>query len=473
MIPTAASLESPWVHIAVHKGARELDAKVWLAMSLVARGFNVVIGRTGAIRNLVEELPRGIYCDVRILKTRKWVFETFRRYGNKVVAFDEEATSFPDEEHYRTNLVCPDALDLCEAVFCWGPYHASAVRKALSSDRAGIVQLTGHPRFDVLREPLRAFYEHPVQELKRRHGRFFLMNSNAGGWVLDGKLEGTWKNYVDRKILKDTPEERKKFCDKYEFRRERQRNMASLAAAVARAFPTHRLVIRPHFTETRAQWTNWLPADLTNITIEHAGSAVPWMLAAEAVIHNSCTTGTEAFLADVPVLAFRPIRNDRYDAALPNALSVEAGSEHEAIAFLGEISRGDRDRVERARGTQGELFDAVMSGRVGPLASERIADVLQGLAFDDPANEDRAARLLGLRAQKRHLRSVKRRLDSMLGRARTRGVQETEIVTANVRDRVRRFGRIMGGTLPEVKEIGGEVFVVMSNSGSDNGWSKR
>lgn len=235
--------------------------------------------------------------------------------------------------------------------------------------------------------------------------------------------------------------------------------MSDLAAAVARAYPDIKLIIRPHFTETDAQWKRWLPAGLGNIQIEHSGSAIPWMLASQAVIHNSCTTGTEAFLADVPVIAYRPVRDDRYDAELPNRLSVEVRNETEAISFLGGILTDATKPMESGEEARNQLFDSIMSGRTGPSAAERITNELERLAFADGSNEQRVDHLLRKARRAKHGRAIKRRLDKLLGRARARGVRETEIVAADIRERIGKIRPFCNGARSIcVEEIAGEVF---------------
>ena len=188
------SLERPWVHLAVHKRVRELDAKLFLALGLVLRHFNVVIGRTGKLRPLAARLPKGTYCDIRVLITRLEVFKHWRSLDHKIVALDEEATSFSNKELYQARFISTDVVSLCEAVFSWGPYHSSTLQGVVQNEPGSVVRETGHPRFDMLREPVKNFYQKQENAIHAEYGKFFLINSNAGGWIIAGDRQ-RWRHH--------------------------------------------------------------------------------------------------------------------------------------------------------------------------------------------------------------------------------------------------------------------------------------
>ncbi|WP_170263694.1 surface carbohydrate biosynthesis protein [Blastochloris sulfoviridis] len=455
--------DAPWVLITVHKQARELDSKLWLAATLIRDGFNVVIGRTGALRALAERLPRGIYMDFRFVGTRKPVFEIYRAAGHKVVCFDEEATSFHDKDHYRTNLVSPEALSLTEAAFCWGDFHADVLRSALPEAMHGLVQITGHPRFDMLRHPLRGAYQALADELRATYGRFFLVNSSTGGWILEGQVDARWRSYVDRGIVRDVPTEKEKFYAQYHYRLDKHRYMVALIEAAARALPDHKIIVRPHFTEREASWLASFETVPENVLILHSHSSVPWMLAAEAVIHNSCTTGTEAFLAEVPVISYRPVKHPDHEPYLPNALSLEVEDEAEAVDLLRAVAAGERDRLQVGRAEREAIFDRMMYGRTGPFASVRIAAVLRDIAFTAPDSPERLRRLLKKGARTQPLRAIKRAIDMARGRQRSRGTQETEITCSTMRKKMQSILAHCDAHHPPIviREVAGEVFVVV------------
>ena len=66
----------------------------------------------------------------------------------------------------------------------------------------------------------------------------------------------------------------------------------------------------------------------------HEGDVVPWLSGADAVIHNSCTTGLQAYLLGKPVISYMPVAFDKYDQYLPNALSDKVQSIEELIGHI-------------------------------------------------------------------------------------------------------------------------------------------
>jgi hypothetical protein len=93
----------------------------------------------------------------------------------------------------------------------------------------------------------------------------------------------------------------------------------------------------------------------------HEGSAIPWILGADAVVHNSCTTGVEGFLLDRPTVAYVPVRSKTYDSLLPNSVSRLANTPQELIEFVVEAAR-HRGRVSRGKYRQSSNgFSSAMS----------------------------------------------------------------------------------------------------------------
>ena len=57
----------------------------------------------------------------------------------------------------------------------------------------------------------------------------------------------------------------------------------------------HQIIIRPHPSESHDPWRQ-LAAELPNVSVVYEGNVAEWLLAAELLIHNNCTTGVEAYL---------------------------------------------------------------------------------------------------------------------------------------------------------------------------------
>ncbi len=69
--------------------------------------------------------------------------------------------------------------------------------------------------------------------------------------------------------------------------------------------PDHNIVIRPHPSERFEPWVERY-AGCDRFHIMRAGNNLAWIMAAELVLHTSCTTGSEAALMERPVISLVP-----------------------------------------------------------------------------------------------------------------------------------------------------------------------
>jgi hypothetical protein len=106
---------------------------------------------------------------------------------------------------------------------------------------------------------------------------------------------------------------------------------------------------------------------------------IPWLLACDALIHNTCTTAVEGFILDRPVLAYAPEKMAHFDDELPNALSTRVSSVAELVSALREILAGNTTIPDLERKKQ--RLENHITALDGPLASERIVEVLEELGY--------------------------------------------------------------------------------------------
>ena len=111
------------------------------------------------------------------------------------------------------------------------------------------------------------------------------------------------------------------------------------------------------------------------------GNVIPWLMAAKALIHNGCTTGVEAFVMRVPAISYRATVNDYYDYGfyqLPNRLSHQCFDFEGLRETLEKILAGD---LGATNGNERQsLIDHFLAARSGPLACERIVDILENIS---------------------------------------------------------------------------------------------
>ena len=147
-----------------------------------------------------------------------------------------------------------------------------------------------------------------------------------------------------------------------------------------KAFPDHKLVVRPHPTENQDIYRQ-IAGRCKGVVVTNEGNVVPWLMATRAVIHNGCTTGVEAFLMGVPAISYRPHINETIDNGfyrLPHLVSYQCFNFEELRDTLEDILSG---RLGAVNGDQRRsVIDESLAAQDGALACERIVDVLEQIS---------------------------------------------------------------------------------------------
>ena len=181
------------------------------------------------------------------------------------------------------------------------------------------------------------------------------------------------------------------------------------------------------------------------MTVTNDGAAVPWLLAADVVIHNGCTTGLEAYLLERPVLCFQPITDPEFDLDLPNGVSEPAGSISELLALTAAILRDGSNEREDAR--KQALVRRHVEALDGPLACERILDAIERhLRLDPVPPPPRAERRAAIwRAWKR---SITKRVNALFPSSKNATwytqMRFGDLGAADLGSRIETFAALLG-----------------------------
>ena len=371
--------------IPVENQVRELDPKLLLGCIAARRGFPVYIGSRREIHFHIPDFPRGIYLSKSMTGASDLMFRIMRALGHRIVAWDEEAlVHLPDDIYYSRRL-SPEAMAHVSNFFAWGEDNAALWRRYPQMPANASIHVTGNPRNDLLRPEMHAYYEAEVAKIRAAHGKFFLINTNfnhVNGFTPVQNLfrpsagdgapppfgraaKGMTRDYAEG--LRDLKEA--VFSDFQE-----------MIPKLDRAFPDHNIVVRPHPTENPEVYRT-IAQRCQRVIVTNEGNVVPWLLAAQAVIHNGCTTGVEAFVMRVPAITYRASKNEAYDFGfyrLPNTVSQPCFNFDELQSTLQQIAEGTFHPDESAERRQ--IVADCLAAVEGPLACERMVDVLEQMA---------------------------------------------------------------------------------------------
>jgi surface carbohydrate biosynthesis protein len=365
-----------WLILPVETKARELHAKMLLALIAAERGWGVLIGNKSALRSAQADLPRGTFLEKGVAPATTATIKFARSVGNRVSALCEEGLLYLSQEDYGQRRLAPQSVAALDFFFAWGARQADDVVAVMERDRDKVV-ISGNPRLDLLRPEWRGIFDKSARAIRDRFGPTILVNTKfalvnnavreirdytdhlkAAGKIKSKEHEQLWRRYaaVQQRVLPC-------FLD--------------LLPILSKEFPDHTIIVRPHPSERDEPWIK-KAAGLPNVRATYGGNVHEWILAADAVIQNNCTTGIEAFLLDKPTISYRPFKDDGVELELPDRVSLKAQTAEELVLLVHGIVNlemsSDEDRsMKRAFARQ---YIANIDGR---LACDTIMDSMERL----------------------------------------------------------------------------------------------
>ena len=445
--------KKPVLLIPVENQVRELDAKLLLACIAARRGLTSIMGPKRELETRIASFPRSVYVAKSMVLGHKKFLQIASELGHTNVAWDEEALVHLPAETYFSRRLSPEAIAHVSHLFAWGEDNAELWRKYPDLPAGMPIHITGNPRNDLLRPEIRVYYEKEVNEIRSTYGNYILINTNFNH--VNAYLPG--RNLF---VPPENPGEEPKFGQAARgmardyaeglrrFKQATFEGFQKLIPALEKAFPSHTIIVRPHPTESHEAYLQ-IAEQCERVEVTNRGNVVPWLMAAQALIHNGCTTGVEAYVMRVPAISYRVTIDKRYDEgfyALPNQLSHQCFNISEIQQTLGKILAGE---LGAAGGDERlSLIDHHLAGIKGPLACDRLVDVLEKIVadlskFPGPPIWGRLG--IWYKATKRGRRKrVKYRAEHSDGLVEFQRHKYPEIDIEDFRSRAARFQQVLG-----------------------------
>jgi surface carbohydrate biosynthesis protein len=370
--------------IPVENQVRELDPKLLLACIAAQRGFPSYIGSRREFHFEITSFPRGIYLSKSVTGASDMMFRIMRHLGHEIVAWDEEALVHLPAETYYSRRLSPAAMENVTRFFAWGEDNAELWRQYPQLPKDAVIDVTGNPRNDLLRPELHAYFDREVAKIKEEYGDFILINTNFNHVNAFTPVQNLFQPV-------GTPGETPKFgraakgmsrnyaeglrAHKQSIFKDFQRMIPELD----KALPDYHIVVRPHPTESQKIYHD-IATRCKRVRVTNEGNVVPWLLAARALVHNSCTTGVEAYVMRVPAITYRASVDETYDFGfyrLPNLISHTCFNIEELKVTLKKILRGELGPADGDDRKQ--LIERYLAAHDGPLASERMLDAIEDI----------------------------------------------------------------------------------------------
>ena len=313
--------------------SREFDARLLHAAFALQGGWRVILGSKTLINRSLWRLPRGVYLFSTVGRGRIRNARWLKRMGFASQGWDEEGLVYGDRALYRRQRLYAPTMALVDQLFAWGEESATDMR-LVAGEAGKEVEVAGNPRLDLLHPKLRALHEPKARTLRERYGPFILITTNLS-WANPHVIPPE-----QRDLHGDEPPQGREGEFSYlQYQKRMLEAFMQAVPAIARAFPRHRLIIRPHPVEKVETWKR-AAATLPNVEIVREGPVLDWTLAAETLIHSNSTTGLEARLLGKHPIAYVPFESPRHESPLPNGVSLQAHDETALLQTLEDVLHG-------------------------------------------------------------------------------------------------------------------------------------
>jgi hypothetical protein len=238
--------------------------------------------------------------------------------------------------------------------------------------------LAGNPRIDLLDKRFRGVFKKDVEKITKQYSPYLLVNTNFSSYthtigpeavIQRLKAKGTIKTAEEEEFYRGRSLNRKKLFHEF----------VLLLESLNSSLTDYNIILRPHPSEDISLWQDSV-SHMKRVKVIREGSAIPWVIGSELMIHNDCTTALEASILGKDVISFRPTANNPYESEL----AVSFGVSTETIDDLSEAIDGILNKNDKAESTTNSIghenLKKYISSIDSKLASEVIVDNLDLLS---------------------------------------------------------------------------------------------
>jgi surface carbohydrate biosynthesis protein len=333
--------------------SRELDFRLFLASLFAREQVRIWIGQSRAIYGAATCMEGGLYVGKNIFGLPPNItwhrYHNLKKHGFRFIHLDEEGAIYRGgPESWRQELrrrFDPTQLAAEDYICTWGDFQRDFYRSLNPACRDNI-RTTGHPRFDLYKPGYREYYAPEAAKLRERYGDFVLINSNLHRVNHHNGLNRVFSERLGY-YAKDA-QKRTAFFERWQHLTQTHVSFVRLINRLSIEFPHINIVVRPHPSENKGFY-KVVFGEVSNVHTVREGSVGAWLLACRAMIHDGCTTGLEAHLAQRPIINFKPVADEKHDAFIPNLFGERCVAEDQVVAHLKEILNAADGQENEAR----------------------------------------------------------------------------------------------------------------------------
>lgn len=325
----------------VETANREFDYRLFLAVLHAHADNQIFIGQHDILFDVATRMKGGVYFGKHIFRsyfpTDVSRYERIKKNGFVYVNLHEEGAIFPGEADFWRHLLDLQldtrVLDPTDHICTWGEFQRDHYLRK-SPPNPDHVHATGHPRFDMYKQPYRQLFEPDAKKLRERFGNFILVNTNMTTANYAAGRRDTFLTYAG--WPSSSASERLSFIGYWAHTTAILTHFVKLVFRLSIERPDLTVIVRPHPTEDMDFYRDAF-VHLPNVKVIYDGPVSPWILASRAMIHDGCTTGVEGFLLGTPTINFKAIEDPKHDLFLPNRLGWRCETEADVLAAIDRV----------------------------------------------------------------------------------------------------------------------------------------
>lgn len=306
------------IYLVLEVKQREIDSRIIFSLKAANLGYSVVFCKKAYLEQKIKYFQKGVIILKSIgTKNHNFILKA-KKYGHKICSFDEEGLLFHNPEYYCKKRIPEKCLSELDLFFSWGEHDKNAIIKLYPNYHEKIKEV-GNCRIELLKYPLNEIYKNQGNEIKKRYGKFVLVNTKFGyaGFTPAEKKFNIVDSFI--KVLAIDETEKKFHQYILESQVKRRDDLINLFLIFEKKNNDIKFLVRPHQSEKITFW-NEIENKLKNVKIIRDGQhSLAWMCAAQSIISFNCTTAIEGKFFNKNHLNYVPL--DKNDFKIPNNIN--------------------------------------------------------------------------------------------------------------------------------------------------------
>ena len=141
---------NPVVYIPLELKSRDLDSRLILAVELINKGLNIVIGQQWSLSKNIFNVPQGLFLFKTVNEIQATQMVDAVDAGHIVSATDEEVLACACDECFESGL-CHTAAKNMHLFFANSKKHAEIVKNQYTEMKNKTI-ITGNPRMEIAKK---------------------------------------------------------------------------------------------------------------------------------------------------------------------------------------------------------------------------------------------------------------------------------------------------------------------------------